>query len=184
MEIPLDRRGFLRATAGGTAAIALASLLPTGCTADYPQARASGAKLQTLTEKEFAITLAAAEALLIGVPVSPGAIASRIDNELAVAGDPMRSDFKTVLGLMEHLTLLSGQRRRFTQLTPQARLAYLSTWKRSRFTLRRGAYTALKGFVYYFAYSDPATRVLTRYPGTWPERFQLAIKPVDFGPIA
>ena len=179
----MDRRGFLRTTAGGTAAIALASFLPVGCTADYPQAREDDLRLQALTEKEYAIARAAAQALLVGVPVSAAGVAGRIDRELALAGDPMRTDFKTVLGLMEHLTILGGQRRRFTQLTPEARLAYLGTWKRSRFALRRGAYFALKGFVYFFAYSDAASRVITRYPGTWPERFKLPIKPIDFGPI-
>lgn len=179
----MDRRGFLRTTAGGTAAIAVASLLPAGCAADYPEASADNTRLHTLSEKEYAITRAAAEALLVGVPISAATIASRIDAELAIAGDPMRSDFKTVVTLMEHLTILGGKRRRFTRLTPQERLAYLNSWKRSRFTLRRGAYTALKGFVYYFAYSDPATRPITRFAGAWPERFKIPAYPVDFGDV-
>jgi hypothetical protein len=49
--------------------------------------------------------------------------------------------------------------------------------------LRRGAYTALKGFVNYFAYSDPATRSITRFPGAWPERFKFPAYPVDFGEV-
>lgn len=179
----MDRRGFLRTTAGGSAAIVLASWLPAGCAAEYPEAGQDQTRLLSLTEKEYAVTRAAAEALLAGVPIAPSAIASRIDRELSIAGDPMRTDFKTVVGLMEHLTFLGGTTRRFTRLTPAERLAYLRTWKHSRFALRRGAYFALKGFVYYFSYSDPATRPITRFAGAWPERFQMPIKPVDFGQI-
>jgi hypothetical protein len=46
-----DRRSFLRATAGGGAAILAASLLPAGCTADYPQASLDKHDLQSLTDK-------------------------------------------------------------------------------------------------------------------------------------
>src|SRR5262245_18642702 len=139
----LDRRAFLRNTAGGSAALVLASLFPAGCSADYPHATADGAQLHSLTDKEYAITRAAAEALLIGVPVEPKAVAGRIDRELAAAGNPMRADFKTVLGLIEHLTPLGGHMHRFTNLKPADRLAYLNGWGQSRFALRRAAYFAL-----------------------------------------
>ena len=182
-EPALDRRGFLRASAGGGVAIAVASLLPAGCARDYPQATQDGARLQALTDKEYAIARAAAEALLVGVPVEPRVIAQRIDRELALAGDPMRKDFKTVLRLFEHLTLLGGKIRRFTALSPQDRLSYLRGWSRSRFALRRGGYYAIKGFVSYMAYTDPATRALTRFPGAWPERIKIPAYPVDFGEI-
>ncbi len=183
-QLDLDRRSFLRGTAGGAAAIALASWLPAGCSADYPESSKDGIDLETLTPKEYAITRAAAEALLIGLPVTAGTVASRIDRELSVVGDPVRSDFKTVLGLMEHLTPLGGRVRRFTVLTPQERLKYLRGWSRSRFNLRRGAFYGLKGFIYYFAYIDPATRPITGFQGAWPERLQIAATPVDFGPVA
>jgi hypothetical protein len=137
-----------------------------------------------MTPKEYAVARAAAEALLAGVPVSATTVAKRMDQELAWVGEPIRTDMKTVLNLTEHLTLLGGRTRRFTALQPAQRLAYMRTWRDSRFQLRRAAYQALKGFVYYFAYIDDATRPLTRFNGPWPERSQLPIKPVDFGPIA
>jgi hypothetical protein len=180
----MDRRGFLRSTAGGGAAIAAASLLPAGCARDYPQAGRDGIALKALTDKEYAVTRAAAEVLLAGVPVEPKVVAGRIDAELAVAGEPMRTDFRTVLGLMQHLTPLGGHRRVFTNLTVAERLKYLTGWSRSRFKLRRGAFFALKGFIYYFAYIDPATRSLTGFTGPWPERLTIAARPVDFGTIA
>jgi hypothetical protein len=184
IQSAIDRRGFLRGTAGGAAAIALASWLPTGCAADYPQSTQDGIALQSLTPKEYAIARAAVEALLVGVPVSAKTVAERIDRELALVGDPVRTDFKTLLGLIEHLTLLGGRVRRFTSLTTEERLKYLRGWSHSRFNLRRGGFYGLKGFVYYFAYIDPATRPLTGFEGPWPERMKLPVTPIDFGPIA
>jgi hypothetical protein len=180
----LDRRGFLRSAAGGTALVATASLLPSGCAREYPQAAQAGVRLQTLSEKEFAVAVAAAEALLVDVPVQPVAVAAGIDAELAVAGEPMVSDMKTVLSVMEHGTLLSLRPRRFTALSPAARRAVLHDWATSRFNLRRAAFQALRGFVVYFAFVDDATRRLTGFAGPWPELVQLPVYDVDFGEIA
>ena len=179
-----DRRSFLRTSLGGGSAILLASLLPTGCARDYPQADGDGYAPQSLSAKEYAVARAAAEALLVGVPVTAASVAQGIDRELLVAGEPMRSDMRTVLTLIEHATPLGGRVRRFTALTPAERRRYLGGWSRSRFSLRRGAYQALKGFIVYFAYIQPETRPLTRFAGPWPERGQLPVVPVDFGEIA
>ncbi|HEX6307245.1 MAG TPA: twin-arginine translocation signal domain-containing protein [Longimicrobiales bacterium] len=189
MKIPptpehgLSRRGFLRGVAGGTAAVAVASLLPAGCAPTYPERRADGTRLRSLTPKEYAVARAAAEAMLVDVPVTPDAVASAIDAELAVAGDPMRTDMKTVLSLMEHGTLLSFRGRRFSALSPDARREVLEDWAASRLNLRRAAFQALKGFVVFFGYIDDATRQLTGFPGPWPERVQIAAYDVDFGEI-
>jgi hypothetical protein len=179
----LGRRSFLKGTAGGTAAIVVASVIPAGCARDYPQAHNDNADLKALTPKEYAVARAAAEALLVGVPVSATTVARRIDQELAWVGEPIRTDMKAVLSLTEHLTPLGGRMRRFTELNPEQRLAYMRTGRDSRFQLRRAAYQALKGFVYYFAYIDDATRPLTGFGGSWPERVKLPVKPVDFGEI-
>ncbi|MEX1184061.1 MAG: twin-arginine translocation signal domain-containing protein [Gemmatimonadota bacterium] len=178
------RRGFLRSAAGGTAAAAVASLVPAGCAPQYPARAADGGALQSLTPKEYGVARAAAEAILVGVPVTPDVVATRIDRELAVAGDPMRSDMKSVLGLMEHGTVLSFRRSRFTELSPEERRTVLGHWAGSRFNLRRAAFQAMRGFIVYFAYADDATRALTGFPGPWPERVQVPVVPVDFGGIA
>ncbi|MGH7503596.1 MAG: hypothetical protein ACREL7_17855 [Longimicrobiales bacterium] len=180
----LDRRGFLRRTAAGSTAAALASILPAGCSADYPQATEDGVTLRSLTDKEYAVTRAAAEALLEGVPVEPASVASAIDRELDSVGDPVRADFKAMLGLIEHLTILHFRRRTFTELPPDARLRYLAGWARSRLSLRRGAYQALRGFIVYFAWIRDETRSLTGFAGPLPERTAVPATPVDFGEIA
>src|SRR5436190_10798553 len=154
----MDRRGFLRASAGGGAAIAIASMLPAGCAADYPQALADGVALSGLTPKEYATVRAATEAFLAGVPVSPVKVAHEIDRELGLIGDPIQHDMKTVLMLIEHGTLLSGHISRFTSLSPSVRLEVLNDWRDSRFEVRRSVFGAIKAFVYFYAYSDDATR--------------------------
>jgi hypothetical protein len=183
VEERLDRRGFLRSTAGGVLAVAAASVVPAGCARDYPQAGTDGVTLRSLSPKEYATARAAAEALLADVPVPATRVAAGIDAELAVAGEPMKTDVTTVLRLIEHMTLLGGHRRRFTQLSVPDRLSYLDTWAHSRFKLRRGAYQALQGFVRYFAYIDDDTRPITGFQGAWPERFALPVTPVDFGEV-
>jgi len=183
LPLQFSRRGFLRAGMGGGTAIAVASLLPAGCARSYPQAERDNTDLKALTPKEYAVARAAAEALLVGVPVSATTVAKRIDRELGWVGEPIRGDMKTVLNLTEHLTPLGGRVRRFTQLNPSERLAYMQTWRDSRFQLRRAAYQALKGFIYYFAYIDDATRPITRFAGPWPERMKMPVKPVDFGEV-
>jgi hypothetical protein len=180
----VTRRGFLRTAAGGTAAVAAASVLPAGCARDYPQAEAAGHALRVLTPKEYAVARAAAEAILDGVPASPDVVAAGIDAELAIAGEPMCGDMKTVLSLMEHGPLLSLRPRRFTALSPAARRVVLEDWATSRFNLRRAAYQALRGFVVYFAWIDDRTRSLTGFPGPWPELVDVPVHPVDFGGVS
>lgn len=177
----IDRRGFLRTVAGGTAAVAFVSLIPAGCSTDYPVPPA--VELGALSPKEFTVVRAAAESLLADVPVSPEEIALRIDRELALVGEPVRGDFKTAVTLLEHLTPLGGKFRRFTALSPEARLSYLHGWRGSRFVLRRAVFQAVKAFVFFFAYCDDATRTLTGFPGPWQERTTIPAYPVDFGEI-
>ncbi|MFW6079391.1 MAG: hypothetical protein ACODAE_07220, partial [Gemmatimonadota bacterium] len=157
----IDRRGFLRSVAGGTAAIGFVSLLPAGCAADYPEAAGDGVPLRALSAKEYAVARAAAEALLVEVPVDPAAIARDIDRELALVGDPVRGDMKTVLVLIEHLTILGGRIRRFTALETADRLEILRGWGRSRFGLRRAVYQSTRAFVYFYAYARDETRSIT-----------------------
>lgn len=179
----LDRRGFLRESAGGSIAVALASVLPAGCTGDYPQAAADGVRLAALTPMEYAVLRAASEAILAGVPVPPGEVAAEIDRELAAVGDPILGDMKSVLGLIEHLTVLGLYRGTFTELRPDQRLRYLDGWARSRFGIRRAAYQALRGFVAYFGYVRDETRSITGFTGPYPPGITPPT-PVDFGEVA
>lgn len=180
----ISRRGFLRATAGGSVAIAAVSLLPTGCSDEYPRAGSDdGERPGALSAKEFAVAIAAAEALLVGVPVDPRAVALGIDRDLAAVGDPIREDMKTVFSLLEHLTILGGHATRFTRLEPAERLQYLRGWGRSRFNLRRAAFQATRGFVYFHAYSREETRSLTGFQGPWRERVRIPAYPVDYGEV-
>lgn len=176
----VSRRGFLRDVAGGGAALALAGWLPAGGSS-YPAPQRA---LVALTAKEHSIARAAAEALLAGVPVDPGHVADELDRELALMGEPILSDVKAVLGLLEHLTILGGRLRRFTSLDPGARVAYLDGWATSRFNLRRAAFQGVRSLVHFIGWADDGTRPLTGYHGPWPERFDYPAYPVDFGGVA
>src|SRR5690625_2578897 len=83
----VDRRGFLRTVAGGTAAIALASMIPGGCAADYPDAPADS--LRALSPKEFSVIRAASETMIVGLPVEPEVLALRLDEPLAPEREPV-----------------------------------------------------------------------------------------------
>lgn len=183
-ELPpgLDRRGFLKATAGGGVAIGLAALLPAGCAPDGVDAQQAAA-LASFSPAQFATARAAAEALLVDVPVEPERIALALDRELALVGGPVERDMKTLLSLLERLTFLDRRVRPFTELTPDERVRYLHTWRDSRFSLRRAAFNAVRSFIYFFAYSDPATWPLTGFAGPWPERFEIPAYPIDFGTV-
>jgi len=184
LAVPIDRRGFLRGTAGGAAAVAVASLLPAGCSADYPQAEGDEVTLSSLSPKEYAVVRAAAEAILVGVPVQPRDVASSIDRELAAVGEPIRSDMKNVLRLIEHFTIFGLHRRTFTELRPDERLAYLQGWAHSRLALRRAAFQAVRGFVQYFAYIRPETRAITGFTGPFPETVNIPpVRAVDYGSV-
>ena len=178
----IDRRGFLRSTTGGLMAIGVASLLP-GCSREAGAQDA--ADLRSLTVAEYETARLAAEALLAGGPaIDPADIARRMDYELWAVGGAIEQDMRTVLQLVERLTPLGGRLRRFSELDRAERLAYLHGWRNSRFNLRRASFNAVKSFVYFFAYSDPATWPSTRFPPPWPGRVRVAIPPVDFGEIA
>ena len=177
----MDRRGFLRATAGGGLAIAIVALLP-GC--GRSGSAGGPGELRSLTEAEYETVRAAAEALLLGgAAVDPASIAQRIDYELWAVGGAIEEDMRTVLQLLERLTFLGRRTRRFSELEPAERLAYLHSWRDSRFNLRRASFNAVKSFVYFFAYSDPSTWRMTGFPGPWPGRFDVPVPSVDFGEV-
>ncbi len=180
----ISRRGFLRDVTGGAAMIAVASVLPPGRARDYPQAAQDGARLYALSARQYATARAAAEALLVEVPVPASRVAERIDREVALVGDPVRSDVRTVLTVLDHATILGGHLRPFTALSPAERRDYMRGWATSRFDLRRAVFQATRAFVYFYAYIDDATRRITGFEGPWPERFPgIPATPVDFGEV-
>ncbi len=177
---PLDRRGFLRGVAGGGAAIWLGRLLPAGLPAAAHELAQPGG---VLPEGELAVVRAAAAALLEGVPVGADRVVRDVDRGLAAMGEPVVTDIRTVLRLVERLTFLSGHVRPFTALDSADALAYLQGWGRSRFNLRRAAYQALRTLVHFYAWARPETRPVTGFEGPWTERYHYPAYPVDFGEV-
>ena len=134
---PINRRTFLRGTAGGIAALTAATLLPTGC-GGYP----SVATLRTFTAKEFAVLKGLITTYLPPAEGLPSAedldIAGYLDTYLAVEPAPVRKQLKQALLLVEYGGFWYGpERRRFTRMTAAGQEAYLQGWLESASPFRR-----------------------------------------------
>lgn len=178
----LDRRDFLKLGLAGSAA----ALLPAGCSGyrEYVKPEEE-TQLKFLSVKDYAILLAAADALLPegnGYPShrALGTVA-KIDAELA-QWDPVRNkDIPVLLRLVEHGTLFFGYSfRRFTRLTVEERQAYLMDgWADSGFNLKRAGFLAMKGLLAFYYFSDPQVWPQIGYDGPWVDRFDIPATPVD-----
>jgi choline dehydrogenase-like flavoprotein len=91
--------------------------------------------------------------------------------------------------------LLDGRPARFSQLSPDAKVAYLARWRDSRLGLRRTGFQALKRLTCFLHYSLPGADGLNPnwadigYPGTLPEPAtahptEAQIRPIEPGPNA
>lgn len=134
---PIDRRTFLRGTAGGAAALAAAALLPAGC-GGYPAV----ANLHTFTAKEFAVLralvdtyLPPAERMASGRDLD---VAGYLDAYLAAESAMIRKQLKQALLLLEYGGLWYGpERRRCTRMSEAGRAAYLRGWSEAVSPFRR-----------------------------------------------
>lgn len=173
----LARRDFLRRAAGGTAALAVASWLPSGC-AGYQELvpEAQRANLQFFDEKELAIFQAVARRVVPdeeGWPsVDEVGVAMAIDEELASWRNepplaPVLDDLKLLLRLVEHGTWLDGHASRFTRLTPEAQDEVLASWDSSSIEVRQVGFQALKNLVMFAYYDDERTFARLSYAGPW-----------------
>lgn len=173
----LARRDFLRRAAGGTAALALAGWLPSGC-AGYQELvpAARRANLLFFDEKEFAIFQAVARRIVPdehGWPsVDEVGVAALIDEELALwrnepALSPVLDDLKLLLRLVEHGTWLDGHASRFTRLAPEAQDDVLASWDGSAIEVRQVGFQALKNLVMFAYYDDERTFAKLSYAGPW-----------------
>jgi hypothetical protein len=165
------RRSFLKWGLAGGALLALGggSWLATRRTRPAPGV--SG-PLSALTPEEATVLLALSERL---VPPRPG-FPAPLDVDLprradAVVGsleEEAREELKKLVHLFENALagfLLDGQRRTFTDSSPEQQDARIRAWQTSRFLVRRTGYKALKRVVYAAYYGAPATWAALGYPG-------------------
>lgn len=178
----LPRREFLKLGLVGSAA----ALLPAGCAGyrDYVKVEEEQ-QLKFFSVKDFAILLAAADALLPSENGYPShrelGTAHKLDEELA-KWDPFRSkDVPVLLRLLEHGTFLFGYSlSRFTRLSVEERRDYLENgWGESSWNLKRSGFLAVKGLLAFYYFSDPKVWPAIGYDGPWLGRFDIPILEVD-----
>jgi hypothetical protein len=176
----LTRRNFIERGLLGSGLLLLGGALPAGC-ANYRQVvrETDAAQLQFFNVKEYAVMLAAADALLPDPGPFPhhrdlGTVL-KIDHELA-QWDAVRSkDIPLLLQLFEHGPLLFGHGfSRFSNLGRKQQRRYLAGWGESAILLRRSGFMAFKGLVAFYYFSDPAVWPLIGYDGTWIDKFTIA----------
>jgi hypothetical protein len=82
-----------------------------------------------------------------------------------------QKELRQLVGLFENALaglLLDGQWRTFTASSPEQQDARIRAWQKSRFTVRRTGYRALKKIVYSCYYGAPETWKAIGYPGPPP----------------
>jgi hypothetical protein len=163
----LDRRGFLR-LAGAVAAL---GLTPSGC-GSVPRELAppEGLELRALSPRGYA-TFRAAAMRLVG-PRGAEAIADgRLDPAAAadtwVARLPgLRAALGQGLWVLEFgVYPVVAKWRPFTSLTGPEQDAALQNLTQSRWDLKRDLFKGMKSLAMLTFYAQPASRVLTGYPG-------------------
>ena len=182
----LTRRELIQRGALGTMLLSSAGLFTTGCAGYRNRIQPDDEDaLRFFSVKEYAIALAAADAMLPGE--SDGfpdhrelKTVLKLDRELA-QWDPVRSkDIPLLMGLLEHGTPLFGHSfRRFSRLPLESRRAYLAGWGESGILLRRSGFIALKGLFAFYYFSDERVWPDIGYDGTWFDRFSIPITPVE-----
>ncbi len=159
----IDRRAFVRTGVLGTIAV---TVLPAGV-ASYRTLVPHPPKLATLDLKQFAILTAICDTLLPGGETWPSASAlgvpEKIDAELARWPAFERGEMKKLLAIWEH----GRFGRRFTKLSSKKREKHARSWERSRLSIKRTGFLAIKALAVFFYYTQPATWSEVGYTGPW-----------------
>jgi hypothetical protein len=172
--VPLTRRQFLKRGLLGGGLLALAGTLPFAfrSTALGPRPRR---ELRLLTLDEHAVLAAICARLVPGDGAGPGwptadalDCAGKIDALLATCHPDVGSDFRRLLRLFESGflgTFIAASPRPFTRAAAADQDARIEAWRRSRFTVLRSGYQALKRLACASYYSSPEVYARIGYPG-------------------
>ncbi len=173
----INRRRFLKRSAGGVALLGLGSLLPAGCTR-YPK---PPTRLQFLDPREYAIINTVAERLLgagaIGSQPDQIDVGANVDALVANWDKEAQGQLRTMLRVFEHGTYLFDLRRkRFTRLTAAEQDQYVAGWMNSTLGVRRIVFRALKLLVAAGFYREPRAWTRIGYDGPWLGRVDAAAR--------
>jgi hypothetical protein len=180
-----SRRQLVERGLFGGALLSAAVVLPSGCAGYHSFVKAEErSELRFFSVKEFAVLLAAADALLPDDPAFPNhrelGTALKLDHELA-QWEPVRSqDVPILMSLLEHGTVLFAHSfSRMSRLSIESRRQYLAAWGASSMSVRRSGFLALKGLLSFYYYSDPLVWETIGYDGPWLGQFEIPI--IDVG---
>ena len=124
-------------------------------------------EIENLMAPEYATLLAAASVVLPpGGPVGSGVdardVVRRVDRFVGLQTTTNRIAMRLLFHLVEQGTVLfpprgpsSGRRRRFTDLSPEQRLAYLNGWQHSANPLRRTVFISLRTILTMAFFGEP-----------------------------
>ena len=162
-----SRRQFLKRGLIGGGVLVLAGTLPFAFRTTAI-GRRPRRELRLLSLEEYAVLSAACARLVPGDgagPTWPTAeavdCAGKIDALLATLHPDVGGDFESgFLG-----TFIAASPRPFTRATPAEQDARLEAWRRSRFTMLRSGYQALKRLTDAAYYSSPEVFARVGYPG-------------------
>jgi len=161
----IDRRTFLRGTAGGAAALAVATLLPTGCGGYAPVEN-----LRFFTAKEYAVMQALASVFIAPEGDMPSAadvdVVGYLDRFLSAEPPLVRKQLKQAILLVEYGGIWWGSKRqRCTRMSAQSRSEYLGEWSNSDSLFRRQVIQIFRRACLNTYYSDARTWDFIDYDG-------------------
>jgi hypothetical protein len=173
---PPDRRSFLKKGLLGGALLLLGGALPIALrSGDDGGAVQPRRPLKLLTAREYAIFAAIAARIVPGDDAGPGwpsaqavDCAGKLDELMARVHPAVGGELRQLLRLFENgLTglLTTWQPTPFTRASASEQDARLTAWRRSRLTILRSGYQALKRLAQATYYSSPETYGRVGYPG-------------------
>jgi hypothetical protein len=166
----VNRRRFLRTTLWGSALLGLSLTVGKHLSGYSLDAETTG-KLRVLSPKEFLVLRAAVRRLVAtDAADAPDAdalgVAHFVDSYLEKLPAAMRSDFRALLHLLEHGTVifrLAGSR--FTRMSAEEQDRTLADWESSRLAVRRQGFQALKTMALLGYWRSDQTWPLIGYSG-------------------
>lgn len=170
LDKPLPRRRFLKlGVIGGSTIIATSQL---GCTKQNTLDDAvKQKKLLVLDSKEASIIAAIAQAILPSENTFPSVeqalLVERIDEELFFVSQPIQSDFKLALNVVNTMPVLYGYFSFFINLSKNDRLLCFQELQKTRFDSIRAASNAARMIINLVYFSHPSTWDLIGYDGAF-----------------
>ena len=162
----MERREFIKVTAGSAAALAAAIAMGEACESQAKPQPNTGRRVFSHSEAE---TLSAVAARIVApLNAEQLQVVPKIDSLLAAADDLTQRDFKQLLWLFGTLfgsLFLEARLVPFVSLEPEAQDKVLAGWRDSRLAFRRSGFQALQRLCLAVAYATPSLYPQIGYPG-------------------